>query len=655
MSEHSNDFIRAAEAVIQGVGGKENIRAATHCATRLRLVLEDSKKVNDAVLDAESMIKGKFNTAGQYQLIIGTGLVNKVYAELIRLTGAKEVSKDEAKSLAAEKGNIVQRFVKTLSDIFVPIIPAIVAGGLLMGLNNVFTAHGLFFPDKSLIDAYPQWADIAGMINTFANAPFVFLPILIAFSASRIFGGNPFLGAALGMIMVHPDLTNNYLLAAATADGTLQYWHLFGMNIAKVGYQGTVLPILVCTWILAKLEINIRKIMPASVDLLLTPLLSLLITAFLTFTFVGPITRDAGDWFTHGITWLYQTSGMLGGAILGLVYAPIVITGMHNSFIPVETQLIAQKDVTGGTFIFPIASMNNVAQGAAALAALFLTKDKKLKSIASASGISALLGITEPAMFGVNLKLRYPFYAAIIGTAVSSAYITAYSTKAVALGAAGLIGFISISAPYVFHFFIGLAISILTTFGLTIMFSKIFGKKTASTPESQPEITTDTAPISTPTQMPNAQNTEPHSLIPSDWVMPLQGEVIALEQVPDPAFAQGAMGIGFAIKPNKDSAVVAPCAGTITAIFPTKHAIGITADNGLEILIHLGIDTVNLQGEGFTPEVSVDSHVTAGQTIMRVDWESVAEKAPSTITPILFTEIDSGSVSIEDGKPRITP
>lgn len=650
MSENSNDFLRAAEAVIQGVGGKENIRAATHCATRLRLVLEDSKKVNEAILDAEPMVKGKFNTAGQYQLIIGTGLVNKVYAELIRLTGAKEVSKDEAKSLAAEKGNIVQRFVKTLSDIFVPIIPAIVAGGLLMGLNNVLTASGLFFEGKSLIDAYPQWADIAGMINTFANAPFVFLPILIAFSASRIFGGNPFLGAALGMIMVHPDLTNNYLLAAATADGTLQYWHLFGMNIAKVGYQGTVLPILVCTWILAKLEINIRKIMPVSVDLLLTPLLSLLITAFLTFTFVGPITRDAGDWFTHGITWLYQTSGMLGGAILGLVYAPIVITGMHNSFIPVETQLIAQKDMTGGTFIFPIASMNNVAQGAAALAALFLTKDQKLKSIASASGISALLGITEPAMFGVNLKLRYPFYAAIIGTAISSAYITAYSTKAVALGAAGLIGFISISATFVTQFFVGLAISIITTFILTVLFSRIFREKEAVSAT----VADTTAVVDVPTTaIPNNSNTD--ALIPSDWVMPLQGEVMALAQVPDPAFAQGAMGIGFAINPNTDSTVVAPCAGTITAIFPTKHAIGITADNGLEILIHLGIDTVNLQGEGFTPLVEADSRVQAGQAIMRVDWQSVAEKAPSIITPILFTEIDSGNVSIEGGKPRINP
>lgn len=650
----ANEFTRAAQAVIEGVGGKENISAATHCATRLRLVLQDASKVKEAVLDAEPLIKGKFNTAGQYQLIIGTGLVNKVYAELIRLTGAKEVSKDEVKSMAAAKGNPIQRFVKMLSDIFVPIIPAIVAGGLLMGLNNVLTARGLFFKTQSLIEAYPQWADLANVINLFANAPFVFLPILIAFSAARIFGGNPFLGAALGMIMVHPDLTNNYALAQALADGSLQYWHIFGMQIAKVGYQGTVLPILVCTWILAKLEINLRKIMPASVDLLLTPLFALLITAFLTFTFVGPATREAGEWFTNGITWLYQTSGLLGGAVLGLIYAPIVITGMHNSFIPVETQLIAQKDVTGGTFIFPIASMNNVAQGAAALAAFFCTKDQKLKSIASASGVSALLGITEPAMFGVNLKLRYPFYAALIATAVSAAYITAYGTKAVALGAAGVIGFISISAPFVLHFFIGLGMSILTSFVLTMIFSKIFREKSA------PALAPNVAPVVQDNVIEEKAVTPPapealkqDSVIPQDWVMPIKGKVLALAEVPDKAFSSGAMGVGFAIEPDLDSVVVAPCAGTIATIFPTKHAIGISADNGLEILIHIGIDTVNLQGEGFTPLVEVGSRIEVGQAMMQVDWQLLSAKAPSIITPIVFTEIEEGNVEILEGKPVI--
>ena len=414
-----SEYRQTAEAIIAAVGGKENIAAATHCATRLRMVLKDESKIDKAAINAIPLAKGNFLTAGQFQIILGTGTVNKVTAELLDLTGVKQVSTQEAKDLGAAKGNLVQRFVKTLSDIFVPIIPAIVAGGLLMGLNNVLTAHDLVIKGKTLIEAYPQWAGLAEMINTFANAPFVFLPILIAFSATRIFGGNPYLGAVLGMIMVHPDLTNNYALAQATADGTLQYWNILGFSVAKVGYQGTVLPILVCSWILAKLERSLRRVIPASVDLLLTPLLAIFITALLTFTIVGPATRDAGIAFTDAIQWLYNTAGVLGGAILGGLYAPVVITGMHNSFIPVETQLIADIANTGGTFIFPIAAMNNISQGAAAFGALFCTRDAKLKGVASASGISAVLGITEPAMFGVNLRLRYPFYAALIGTAAA--------------------------------------------------------------------------------------------------------------------------------------------------------------------------------------------------------------------------------------------
>lgn len=644
MSENKNNFTRAAEAVIAGVGGAENISAATHCATRLRLVLKDESKIDKNIIDNEPMIKGNFLTAGQFQLIIGTGLVNKVYAELIRLTGAKEVSTADAKSLGGAKGNIVQRFVKMLSDIFVPIIPAIVAGGLLMGINNVLTSKDLFFKGQSLIEHYPQWADLADVINLFANAPFVFLPILIAFSATKRFGGTPYLGAALGMIMVHPALTNNYALAAAIADGSLKHWHIFGIEIAQVGYQGTVLPILVCTWILATLEKNIRKVMPASIDLLLTPLLALFITAFLTFTFVGPITRDAGEAFTNGITWLYNTSGILGGAILGLIYAPIVITGMHNSFIPVETQLIANTPTTGGTFIFPIASMNNVAQGAAALAALFITKDQKLKGIASASGVSALLGITEPAMFGVNLKLRYPFYAALIGTAVSSAYITAFGTKAVALGAAGLIGFISISAQYVVQFFIGLAISIITTFVLTFVFAKTFGRKTEATANNAPIVEEN---ASAPT---NNTATPPANPIPSDWQHPINGNILDLSATPDAAFGSGAMGIGYAIDPISGD-VCAPCAGTLDTVFPTKHAFGITADNGTAILIHIGMDTVQLKGEGFTALVGAGSRVSAGQPIMRVDWEKVKAQAPSIITPIVFPEVEGGKITIENGMP----
>ena len=644
-----SEYRQTAEAIIAAVGGKENIAAATHCATRLRMVLKDENKIDKAAVDAIALAKGNFLTAGQFQIILGTGTVNKVTAELLDLTGVKQVSTQEAKDLGAAKGNLVQRFVKTLSDIFVPIIPAIVAGGLLMGLNNVLTAHDLVIKGKTLIEAYPQWAGLAEMINTFANAPFVFLPILIAFSATRIFGGTPYLGAVLGMIMVHPDLTNNYALAQATADGTLQYWNILGFSVAKVGYQGTVLPILVCSWILAKLERSLRRVIPASVDLLLTPLLAIFITALLTFTIVGPATRDAGIAFTDAIQWLYNTAGVLGGAILGGLYAPVVITGMHNSFIPVETQLIADIANTGGTFIFPIAAMNNISQGAAAFGALFCTKDAKLKGVASASGISAVLGITEPAMFGVNLRLRYPFYAALIGTACASAYITLYKTKAVALGAAGIPGIISIGAQYLTPYIVGMCIAFAITFSLTLIFARSRYNPERLAPAAATAAVANDAPAAKPAAAPDADP------IPAEWQMPLQGTILAAENIPDPAFAANALGASFAIDPTGGDGIVrAPANGSVATIFPTRHAIGLETDNGLEILIHIGIDTVKLSGEGFTVLVQEGERVVAGQELVKVDLAAIADKVPSLVTPVIFTAYDEGqTVEIENGRPKI--
>lgn len=473
------NYMEGAKDILEAIGGKENVSAAAHCATRLRLVLHDEEKVDQAALDNMDLVKGTFSTAGQFQIILGSGIVNEVYNAIIHLVGINEMSTTEVKNASAKKQNPLLQLVKLLSDIFVPIIPAIVAGGLLMGLNNLLTAKDLFIAGKSLIDANPGIADLAAMINTFANAAFVFLPVLIGFSATKRFGGNAFLGATLGMIMVHPDLLNAYGYGAALVDNTVPVWNILGFTIEKVGYQGTVLPVLASSFILAKIEIGLRKVTPSSLDNLLTPLLSILVTALLTFTIVGPITRSAGDLFTNGIVWLYNTTGFVGGGIFGFSYAPIVITGMHQSFIAVETQLLSDIAKTGGTIIFPIAAMSNVAQGAATLAVLLITKDKKMKSLASASGISALLGITEPAMFGVNLKLRYPFIGAIIGAGVASAFITLFKVKAVALGAAGLPGIISIKPGEILYFVIGMVISVVVAFTITLILAKRDAKKNA--------------------------------------------------------------------------------------------------------------------------------------------------------------------------------
>ncbi|WP_448671392.1 sucrose-specific PTS transporter subunit IIBC [Staphylococcus aureus] len=472
------NYKQSAEDILNAIGGEENLDAMAHCATRLRLVLNDESLVNEEALNNMDVVKGTFSTGGQYQIIIGSGTVNKVFSELEKLTGKEASTTSEVKAQSAKNMNPLQRFVKMLSDIFVPIIPAIVAGGLLMGLNNILTAKDLFFSGKSLIDVYSQFAGLAEMINVFANAPFTLLPILIGFSAAKRFGGNPFLGAVLGMILVHPSLMSAYDFPKAVEAGkAIPYWDVFGLHINQVGYQGQVLPMLVAAYILASIEKGLRKVIPTVLDNLLTPLLSIFITAFLTFSFVGPITRQLGYWLSDGLTWLYEFGGAIGGLIFGLLYAPIVITGMHHSFIAVETTLIADADATktGGSFIFPIATMSNVAQGGAAIAAFFIIKqNKKLKGVASAAGISALLGITEPAMFGVNLKLRYPFIGAIVGSGIGSAYIAFFKVKAIALGTAGLPGFISINPVHAgwLHYFVGMTISFIIAITVTLILSK---------------------------------------------------------------------------------------------------------------------------------------------------------------------------------------
>jgi len=466
------NYPKVASQLIDMLGGKDNIKALAHCATRLRLAIQDESLIDEKGIDDLDGVKGQFKVAGQYQIIFGSGIVNQVYAQMAKLTGLEEMSTVDVASAGAEKQNIIQQAVKGLSDIFVPIIPAIVAGGLLMGIFNLLVAPGLFIDGQSLVDANPGLADLAAMINTFANAPFVYLPILIAFSASKKFGGNPFLGAALGMLMVHPDLLNGWGFGGAAVAGDIPVWNILGFEIQKVGYQGSVLPVLVAAFILAKVENGLRKFIPSVLDNLLTPLLALFITGVLTFTIVGPFTRDLGFLLGDGLNWLYDSAGFIGGAVFGFIYAPFVITGMHHSFIAIEIQLLADVAVTGGTFIFPIAAMSNIAQGGAALAVGFTTKDIKMKGIAMPSGVTALLGITEPALFGVNLKLRYPFIAAICAAATASAFITLFNVKASALGAAGLPGIISIRQGDVTPYVIGMGISFAVAFILTIILGK---------------------------------------------------------------------------------------------------------------------------------------------------------------------------------------
>ena len=631
------DYAKIASQVIELSGGKGNIRSVAHCATRLRLQLRNNDLRNEEAISDVEGVKGVFLTQSQFQIIFGAGLGNLICDEVQKQLGTVQESREEEPE---EKGNAVQRFIKMLSDIFVPIIPAIVAGGLLMGLNNLLTSP--LIGGQSLIELYPQWQGLASAINTFANAPFTFLPVLIGFSATKKFGGNPFLGAAMGMIMVHPDLLNAYQIGVAQAP----VWNIFGFEIAAIGYQGTVLPVLAVAWILATIEKRLHKVTPTWLDNLTTPLLSILITSFMTFIFVGPILRQAGNLLAAGITWTYNTLGPVGGALFGFVYAPITMTGMHHSFIAIETQLLANSAQTGGSFIFSTASMNNVAQGAAVLAVLLMTKNEKIKSICSASGISALLGITEPAMFGVTLKLKYPFYAAMTGSAVGSAYLAGTRTLAQALGAAGLPGFISMKPDHYLNFAIGLALSMAVSFGLTIVFWKKFGLERQDGTGKQAVGETGTEGAAAVVEAEGAviaeRAVEPESpagpeCTPAQFYSPMNGRILPVSQSADEMFASRALGDGIAVDPA-DGLVCAPCDGTVTMIFPTGHAMGIASESGFEVLIHAGIDTVKLNGEGFEVFVEQGKHVKKGDRLLRMDLDFIRSQGLNPQTMMIFTE-----------------
>lgn len=612
------DYAKIASQVIENVGGKDNIKSVQHCATRLRLQLKNNDlRDEDAVSDIEG-VKGVFLTQSQFQIIFGSGLVNLVCDEVQKQLGG-DVGPAADEEPEEEKGNIIQRLVKVLSDIFVPIIPAIVAGGLLMGINNILTSA--LIDGKSIIELYPQWKGLATAINTFSNAPFTFLPVLIGFSATKKFGGNPYLGAAMGMIMVHPDLLSAYSIGIADPP----IWNIFGFHIEAIGYQGTVLPVLAVAFILATIEKKLHKVTPTWLDNLTTPLLSIMVTSFLTFIIVGPVLREAGNLLAAGITWLYNTLGFIGGGLFGLAYAPICLTGMYHSFIAIETQLIADAAHTGGSFIFTTASMNNVAQGAAVIAVLFLTKNEKMKSICSASGVSALLGITEPAMFGVTLKLKYPFYAAIIGSGVGSAYCAATKVLAQAMGAAGIPGIISMKPQDYPNFLIGLVLSMAVSALMTVIFWKKFNlgaeEQTNKKKETKTEEVQEVKAVTGP----------------EDLYSPMKGEVLPIEKSNDAAFASKAMGDGVAINPE-EGVIYAPADGKISLVFPTKHAIGITLNSGAELLIHAGIDTVKMDGEGFELYVNTGDEVKKGDKLLSFNMDLVKEKGYQTQTMFLVAD-----------------
>ncbi|CNE38250.1 sucrose-specific PTS transporter subunit IIBC [Yersinia mollaretii] len=448
------------KALLPLLGGKENIISAAHCATRLRLVLADDSLVQKSAVEKLEGVKGCFSNAGQLQVIFGTGLVNKVYAEFIQVAGINESSKSEAADAAARKLNPFQRIARLLSNIFVPIIPAIVASGLLMGLLGMVKTYG--------------WADANSalfiMLDMFSSAAFIILPILIGFTAAKEFGGNPYLGATLGGILTHPALTNAWGVA-----GGFHTMNFFGMEVAMIGYQGTVFPVLLAVWFMSLLEKRLRKVIPDALDLILTPFLTVIITGFVALLFIGPAGRVLGDGISLVLSTLISHAGWLAGLLFGGLYSIIVITGIHHSFHAIEAGLLGNPNI-GVNFLLPIWSMANVAQGGACLAVYFKTRDAKIKAIVIPSAFSAMLGITEAAIFGINLRFIKPFLAALAGGALGGAWVVANHVNMTAVGLTGIPGIAIVQGNSIINYLIGLVIA----FGAAFIISLLLKYKTDS-------------------------------------------------------------------------------------------------------------------------------------------------------------------------------
>ena len=639
------DHKSVAQRVLKDVGGAGNIVAAAHCATRLRLVLKNQDKVDQAAIDNDEDLKGSFLNAGQFQIIVGPGDVNEVHKHLIA-AGAPEASKDELKEIASKQGNIVSRFIKTIADIFVPLIPVLVGGGMLMALNSLLTSKGIFGP-QAVIELFPEWADFADIVNLLSAAPFAFLPVLVGFSATKVFGGNPYLGMTMGAAMVSPALMNGYNVAAslAGAEGTdpMKYWNLFGLQVQQAGYQGTVLPIMLVAFILSHVEKFFHKVLKGTIDFIFTPTLTILITGFLTFLLVGPPMFQVGTWLGESINWLYTVAGPLGGLLFGTFYAFIVMTGMHQAFPPIEMSLWA----TGGSFIFVVASMSNVAQGGAAAGVALTTKNKKIKGIASAAAPSAFLGITEPAMFGVNLALRWPFYIAIVSAGIGSMVTSILGIKAGKLGAAGYLGFPSIEATVGAGIPGFLGCLVLTTV-IAFVASFIWGKKVEAGNTEEAE--TPAAPVATEAsaEAPSAASAET-SGEGVELGAHLVGTVVPLVDVKDPTFSSGALGAGIAVEPTEGK-LYAPADGKITVAFPTGHAYGLRTEDGLDLLMHIGMDTVELDGKHFTPKVAKGDTVKRGDVIAEFDIPAIKAAGYPLATPLVITNSKKLAESVQDAQ-----
>ena len=640
-------FEQEAKDLLQAIGGKENVTAVTHCATRMRFVLGDEKKANVKAIEAIPAVKGTFTNAGQFQVIIGND-VPIFYNDFSAVSGIEGVSKEAAKSAAKSNQNAVQRVMTTLAEIFTPIIPALIVGGLILGFRNVLEGvHWSMLNGKSITEVSQFWAGINHFLWLPGEAIFQFLPVGITWSVSRKMGTSQILGIVMGICLVSPQLLNAYSVASTPAAEIAKNWVWdFGFfTVNRIGYQAQVIPALLAGLSLSYLEIFWRKHIPEVVSMIFVPFLSLIPALILAHTVLGPIGWSIGQGLstvvlaglTGPVKWLF-------GAIFGALYAPFVITGLHHMTNAIDTQLIADA---GGTGLWPMIALSNIAQGSAVFAYFLMHRhDEREAQISLPATISAYLGVTEPALFGVNVKYIYPFIAGMIGSSIAGLLSVTFNITAQSIGIGGLPGILSIQPQYMLPFAMIMLVAVAVPMALTYFFRKagLFTKTEDST-ELQAEFAAQE-------EAEFVVHAEPTALVnTAQLVSPLDGQVKPLSQATDPVFSSGVMGQGVVIEPSQGE-LVSPVNGTVTVLFPTKHAIGIVSEEGVELLMHIGMDTVSLDGKGFEAHVAQGDKVVVGQQLISFDMEVIKEAGLVTETPVIITNQDDFQADVEGDLPR---
>ncbi|KXT74960.1 PTS system, trehalose-specific IIB or IIC component [Streptococcus gordonii] len=652
-------FEKEAKVLLDAIGGKENVSAVTHCATRMRFVLIDEKKADVKAIEEIGAVKGTFTNAGQFQVIIGND-VPIFYNDFTAVSGIEGVSKEAAKAAAKINQNAVQRVMTMLAEIFTPIIPAIIVGGLILGFRNILEgvqiqAFGQKVVDgvlqftkdgepiyKTIVDVSKFWAGVNHFLWLPGEAIFQFLPVGIVWSVSRKMGTSQILGIVLGICLVSPQLLNAYLVAGTPQSEIAKNWVWdFGFfTVQRIGYQAQVIPALLAGLSLSYLEIFWRKRIPEVVSMIFVPFLSLLPAIILAHTVLGPIGWTLGQWLstivlaglTGPVKWLF-------GAVFGALYAPFVITGLHHMTNAIDSQLVADA---GGTGLWPMIALSNIAQGSAVFAYYWMNRhNEKEAQIALPATISAYLGVTEPALFGVNVKYIYPFVAGMMGSSIAGLLSVSFNVKANAIGVGGLPGILSIQPKYMLAFAAIMLVAIAVPFVLTMIFRRLglFSKaEDEAVKAPQAEALTE------------AKKSAPLADL-VEIASPLSGQVKELSQATDPVFAQGVMGQGVLIEPSQGD-LLAPVDGVVSVLFPTKHAVGIVSDQGVEMLMHIGMDTVNLEGKGFTAHVSQGDRVKAGDKLISFDIDLIKDAGYVTETPVIITNQDQYQADALGSLPR---